>query len=318
MLARPRSGPARLLVASALVSLLVGCAAEAGPSADTDVPAAPTGSDASSDATGPGGPDELDVYVAMGDSYTAAPLFPLDDALVIDDCLRSETNYPTLVADELSIEVDDVSCSGASTTSIFAPQVFTSTTQPPQIEALTPETDLVTVGIGANDFTFFSQMIFDCLEVAERDVQGSPCRDANTNAAGRDDLRRNLVKIRANVRKVVAAIAEKAPDARILLVGYPQIIPSEGTCRPRLPLAVGDYAYTLDLNLRLATAVRTGGTAAGAEYVDLVDASQGHDICADEPWIAGIRGKDNRAAGLHPYPAEQEAVAELVLETLAL
>ncbi|MCW2614340.1 MAG: family lipase [Frankiales bacterium] len=258
----------------------------------------------------------LDVYVAMGDSYTAAPQFPLDDALVIDDCLRSDTNYPTLVADDLGIEVNDVSCSGASTVSIFSGQKFTSKTQPPQIEALSPDADLVTVGIGANDFTFFSDMIFDCLAVAQRDLQGSPCRASNADAAGRDRLRRNLVKIRDNVRGVVEAISERAPDARILLVGYPQIIPSEGTCRPRLPLAVGDYAYTLDLNLRLAEAVRTGGVSAGAEYVDMVAASQGHDICSDQPWIAGIRGKDNKAAGLHPYPAEQEAVADLVLEML--
>ena len=51
--------------------------------------------------------------------------------------------------------------------------------------------------------------------------------------------------------------------------------------------------------------------AAGAEFVDLVEASQGHDICSDEPWVAGIRGAPKRAMGLHPYPAEQRAVADL-------
>ncbi len=310
---RRRRPPARLCLASALaVAVLAGCTAEADPGALPDAPVqSATGSTSST-----GDDPAIDVYVAMGDSYTAAPLFPLDDALVIDDCLRSESNYPTLVADELGIAVDDVSCSGASTTSIFSEQKFTTKTQPPQIDALSPDADLVTVGIGANDFTFFSDMIFDCLAVADRDVQGDPCRQSNTDAAGRDRLRRNLVKIRSNVKGVVEAIAERAPDARILLVGYPQIIPSEGTCRPRLPLAVGDYAYTRDLNLRLARAVRNGGVSAGAEYVDLVSASQGHDICAEEPWVAGIRGKDNRAAGLHPYPAEQEAVADLVLAML--
>jgi lysophospholipase L1-like esterase len=299
------------------LATLAGCAAEADPgvSGDASSGVAPVPADLSP-AVAPTVDDPLDVYVAMGDSYTAAPLFPLDDALVIDDCLRSDSNYPTLVADELGITVDDVSCSGASTTSIFSDQKFTTKTQPPQIDALSPDTDLVTVGIGANDFTFFSDMIFDCLAVADRDVQGDPCRQSNTNAAGRDRLRRNLVKIRANVQNVVEAISERAPGARVLLVGYPQIIPDEGTCRPRLPLAVGDYAYTRDLNLRLARAVRNGGVSAGAEYVDLVTASQGHDICADQPWVAGIRGKDNRAAGLHPYPSEQEAVAALVLGML--
>jgi lysophospholipase L1-like esterase len=307
------------LAAVALTAALLGCAADAEPGTqpsgeETTVSssdAVPTGSDGPSGAAA-----EIDEYVAMGDSYTAAPLFPLEDDLVIDDCLRSESNYPTLVADSLDIDVVDVSCSGASTTSILSPQRFTTKSQPAQIDALEADADLVTIGIGANDFTFFSQMIFDCLSVADRDVQGAPCREANTNARGRDDLHRNLSKIRTNVERVVGAIAERAPEARIVLIGYPQIIPSEGTCRARLPLAIGDYAYTRDLNLRLAEAVRKGGTAAGAEYVDLVAASQGHDICAEEPWVAGIRGKDNRAAGLHPYPAEQEAVADLLLALL--
>jgi lysophospholipase L1-like esterase len=259
---------------------------------------------------------ELDVYVAMGDSYTAAPLFPLKDDRIIDDCLRSEKNYPTLVADHLGITVHDVSCSGASTVNIFNEQRFTSKTEPAQIEALPADADLITLGIGANDFTFFSEMIFDCLAVADTDMDGSPCRDSNTDAEGRDRLRRNASKIRKNVGRVVRAISQQAPDARIVLIGYPQIIPDKGTCPSRLPLATGDYAYTRDLNLRLAQAVRDGGVAAGAEYVDMVAASQGHDICSDEPWIAGIRGKDNKAAGLHPYPAEQEAVAGLVIGRL--
>jgi lysophospholipase L1-like esterase len=303
-------------VASVLVvGVLAGCAATGDPSTLPGSPASPTTTDSAVSGT-PTATPALDVYVAMGDSYTAAPLFPLVDDQVIDDCLRSTDNYPTIVADDLGIKVIDVSCSGASTVSIFGEQKFTTKAQPPQIDALSPATDLVTLGIGANDFTFFSDMIFDCLSIAPRDVQGTPCRDSNRTAEGRDRLRHHLHKIRNNVRDVVTAISERAPDARILLVGYPQIIPTAGTCRARLPLAIGDYAYTLDLNLSLAKAVRNGGVSAGAEYVDLVTASQGHDICSDKPWVAGIRGKDNKAAGLHPYPLEQEAVAGLVLDHL--
>lgn len=302
--------------ASAVVlAATTGCVAEAGPGAD-ETPDPTPSSSAGSEPGGPSTDDDAMVYVAMGDSYTAAPLDPLDDATIIDDCLRSAENYPTLVAAELGIEVTDVSCSGASTVSIFGPQKFTTMTQPPQIDAITPDADLVTIGIGANDFTFFTKMVFDCLDVADTDVEGAPCREKNVNARGNDKLQRNLVKIRGNVERVVSAVAERAPDARVLLIGYPQIIPSEGTCRPRLPLAVGDYAYVLDLNLQLSEAVKEGGTAAGAEFVDMVAASQGHDICSDQPWVAGIRGKDNFAAGLHPYPAEQKAVADLVLAEL--
>ncbi len=254
------------------------------------------------------------VYVAMGDSYTAAPLFPLAEQEQINGCLRSDQNYPALVASELDVPLIDVSCSGASTVSMFSTQRFIDNERPPQLDSLAEDTDLVTLGIGANDFRYFSKMIFTCLKVAERDPEGSPCRDKNLTPQGRDRIEENLGEIRRNVARVVRAIARKAPNAQVLLIGYPQLLPDEGTCRAKLPLAVGDYEYTRTLNLRLANAVRRGGVKAGAEFVDLVEASQGHDICSEEPWIAGIRGASNRAMGLHPYPAEQRAVADLVIE----
>ena len=260
----------------------------------------------------PDGEDEF-VYVAMGDSYTAAPLFPLAEQEQINGCLRSDQNYPALVASQLDVPLIDVSCSGASTTSMFAAQRFIDNERPPQLDSLTSDTDLVTLGIGANDFRYFSKMIFTCLKVAKRDPEGSPCRDKNLTPKGRDRIERHLGEIRRNVSRVVRAIGRKAPNAQILLVGYPQLLPAEGTCRNKLPLAVGDYAYTRDLNLRLSNAVRKGGVKAGAEFVDLVEASQGHDICSKEPWVAGIRGAPKRAMGLHPYPAEQQAVAELLV-----
>ncbi len=253
------------------------------------------------------------VYVAMGDSYTAAPLFPLAESEQINGCLRSDQNYPALVASQIDAELIDVSCSGASTTSMFSKQKFVDNERPPQLDSLAPETDLVTLGIGANDFRYFSKMIFTCLKVAKRDPEGSPCREKNLTPQGRDRIEKNLGEIRRNVERVVHAIADRAPNAQILLVGYPQLLPEEGTCRAKLPLAVGDYEYTRNLNLRLANAVRKGGVKAGAEFVDLVEASQGHDICSDEPWVAGIRGAPKRAMGLHPYPAEQRAVADLVV-----
>lgn len=268
------------------------------------------------DAPGTQGSQGSSTYVAMGDSYTAAPLYPLREDRQIRSCLRSEQNYPTLVADALGIDVVDVSCSGASTDDMFAPQRFGGESRPPQLDALTEETELVTLGIGANDFSYFSRMIFECLDLAEKNPRGSPCQNRNTTPSGRDRLERNLREIRSRVAEVVRAISERAPEARVLLVGYPQLLPEEGMCRARLPLAVGDYDYVRNLNLRLSRAVRTGGVRAGAEHVDLVAASNGHDICSDQPWVAGVQGDPSRAMGLHPFPAEQRAVARLILEML--
>ena len=309
-------GPTRLTAARAVAGALVAAFALSACQVPGESVPGPGPAVRQVDSTTAPEPQDEFVYVAMGDSYTAAPLFPLAEQEQINGCLRSDANYPALVADQLDVAFTDVSCSGASTTSMFAVQRFVDNERPPQLDSLQAETDLVTLGIGANDFRYFSKMIFTCLRVAKRDPQGAPCREKNLTPQGRDRIEKNLGQIRANVARVVREIARRAPEARILLIGYPQLLPAEGTCRAKLPLAVGDYEYTRDLNLRLANAVRRGGVSAGAEFVDLVEASQGHDICSDEPWVAGIRGAPQRAMGLHPYPEEQRAVADLVVGLL--
>ena len=259
---------------------------------------------------------EPDRYVALGDSYTAAPLKPMPER--VNGCMRSKHNYPRLVADGLeNTELVDVSCSGASTVSMFSTQGFDDgdDKRPPQLEAVTSDTDLVTVSIGANDFRLFNSMIFECLDVGKADPDGAPCRELNTRGT-RDRLERTIQRIAPRVSRVIEDIRERAPEARVLFVGYPKLLPASGGCPRRLPLAIGDYDYARQINERLAVAVRDAGTSAGAEYVNLYHASNGHDICSDEPWIAGIRGDQFRAMGLHPYPAEQRAVAELILAKL--
>ena len=63
-----------------------------------------------------------DNYVALGDSYTAGPLItPQDPA--IPGCIRSDANYPNLVAPDLGLPAfRDVSCSGAQTRDMFTSQ----------------------------------------------------------------------------------------------------------------------------------------------------------------------------------------------------
>ncbi len=259
---------------------------------------------------------EQDRYVAMGDSYTAAPHRPMPER--VKGCMRSRDNYPRMLADQLeNTELVDVSCSGASTDSMYSAQWFadSETVRPPQLDALTADTDLVTVSIGANDFRLFTRMIFKCLEVAETAPDGEPCRERNAQGK-RDRLERTIDMIEPRVRNVVEDVVERAPEAHVLVIGYPQLLPDSGTCTRRLPMAKGDYDYARRINKRLSVAVRDGGRAGGAEYVNLYGASKGHDICSDEPWVAGIRGDQWRAMGLHPYPAEQRAVAALILKQI--
>ncbi|MDH3039159.1 GDSL-type esterase/lipase family protein [Streptomyces sp. TRM75561] len=86
-------------------------------------------------------------YVALGDSYVSAPGVPdeIDAA-----CARSSGNYPHLLAGKIKAQLTDVSCAGATTADLAAPQG----TAPAQFTALNRKTDLVTVTIGGNDIGF--------------------------------------------------------------------------------------------------------------------------------------------------------------------
>jgi hypothetical protein len=118
------------------------------------------------------------------------------------------------------------------------------------------------------------------------------------------------------VADVVRGVRKRSPGARIIVVGYPQIVPESGTC-DLLPLAAGDYALAREVNEGLADAVRHGAADANADYVDLWEPSAGHDICAAEPWINGRVTTVNVALAYHPLAVEQQAVAELVLSRIS-
>lgn len=252
--------------------------------------------------------------MALGDSYTAAPLVPETDTS--NGCLRSTNNYPSLVAAAIAgTTLVDVSCSNADSASLVGVQQTGDEPQPPQFDALTPATDLVTVGIGGNDFDVFGTLVGVCSQLRDSDPTGAPC-EAELSSGGSDRLTRALPQIRSHVTAIVKGIRNRAPQARILVLGYPQILPATGTCPDLMPLATGDYAYARRIIVGLVDAIRQGTEAAHGEYVDLFPATAGHDICADDPWINGQRTDTSRALAFHPFAAEQEKAAELVLATL--
>ncbi len=249
-------------------------------------------------------------YVALGDSYTAAPGVPDTDSA--DGCLRSSNNYPALVAAAMpGTTLVDVSCVGADSTSMIGVQETGREAKPAQFDALSEQTDLVTVGIGGNDNDLFGTLVGVCSQLRESDPTGNPCEQRLTSDGG-NKLTRDLRTIRSRVKAVVTGIQDRAPNARVIVVGYPQILPPSGTCPELLPLATGDYPFGREINEGLGDAVKRGAKAAGAEYIDMFRASAGHDICSDDPWVNGIV-TNSQALAFHPFAAEQQAVADRVL-----
>ncbi len=258
---------------------------------------------------------EFHHYVALGDSYTSGPFVPAQrlDPL---GCGRSTANYPSVVSAALHVgRFTDVSCAGADTGSMTRPQkVPFGGTNAPQLDALRLDTDLVTLGIGGNDFDVFGSLVSTCPGLRASDPTGNPCEEHFDGA-----LASAIDTIGPRVEAVLAAIHERSPRARVLVVGYPRIAPEQGYCPDVLPFADGDYAWLNSvedaLNRTLADAADADGKA---EFVDTFGPSGGHDACA-RGGSAWINGKDQNifvAAAYHPLKAGMAGVAAVVLRSL--
>lgn len=236
-------------------------------------------------------------YVALGDSYTAAP-----QAVGVGTragCGRSEENYPALVAERLGdLDLADRSCSGASTEDL-------------DLDVLDDGTELVTVGIGANDGHIFSILVTGCAALAAKDPAGAPCV-AELEQTGEDLMARADAAADA-VAETLDQVSERAPDAEVLLVGYPVIFPATGSCPDRLPLAAGDTAYAARVMRHLNEELEAAASRKGVTFLDVQAATEGHDICAEDPWIQGVGHELDAPMQFHPTAEEQQVVADLVV-----
>ncbi|MFN8193531.1 MAG: SGNH/GDSL hydrolase family protein [Nocardioidaceae bacterium] len=234
---------------------------------------------------------ELD-YVALGDSFTAGPLLaPYADSA--GGCLRSAANYPSLLADELgATSFEDASCSGATTADVLRTQ----------LRAVGPGTDLVTVGIGGNDGRLFGSLVSGTF------VPGAP-----------GELARFLRLARAvegHVGRVLAAIHRRSPDARVLVVGYPQLLPDRGSCRA-VPFPAAAYGPLNRVGAALNGSLRRAAESGGATYVDVATASRGHDICAGRrAWVNGSQSVFGQALAFHPFASGMAGVAAVIRRVL--
>ncbi|TNC24375.1 SGNH/GDSL hydrolase family protein [Amycolatopsis alkalitolerans] len=255
-------------------------------------------------------------YVALGDSYTAGPLIPLQRLDPVG-CFRSTSNYPAQLALRLLPKsYVDVSCSGADTTDMTSAQAVPLGSNPPQLDALRHNTDLVTIGIGGNDYGVFGTLTGTCPGLRDSDPTGNPCQRHFT-VDGVDVIKQQLTRTQANITAVLAEIHERAPKAKVLAIGYPRIAPPTGTCPDILPFADGDYAWLNSVEEALNGAIAGAAAADGdTSYVDTFTPSLGHDACAGHD--AWINGKDVKltAAPYHPNLAGETGLARIVYAEL--
>lgn len=236
-------------------------------------------------------------YVALGDSYTAGPLIP-NQSLDPLGCLRSDHNYPHVIAPYLPVSsFTDASCSGATTGDMTSSQGVTPGPNPPQFDALSAGTRVVTLGIGGNDIGF-SDIIKSCATLWP---YGSPCLSKYV-VNGVDTLAQTIDATAPKVAAVLTGIRARSPHAKVFVVGYPDILPTTGSgCWPSLPLAYRDVPYLRQTEMELDAMLSSTAAANGAVYVDTYTPSIGHDACQSEStrWVEPIV-PGSAAAPVHP------------------
>ncbi|MGY1719199.1 SGNH/GDSL hydrolase family protein [Blastococcus sp. SYSU DS0552] len=252
-------------------------------------------------------------YVALGDSYSAASGVLPPDLTAPPQCLRSTRNYPHVIAGAIGARLTDVTCGGADTGDFFAGQYPGVA---PQLEALSRNTQLVTMTIGGNDSGVFINSIIACSTAGLSTLgKGSPCKDRYGSSFA-DTVRTTTFPA---LVETLRAVRQAAPGARVAILGYPWIVPASGSCFDRMTLAEGDIPYLRELQATLNDAVKRAASMSGVTYVDLSRVSDGHDAC--QPigvrWVEPVLQGTN-AVIVHPNARGEAAMAARTMEVLRL
>ncbi|MCD0443257.1 SGNH/GDSL hydrolase family protein [Glycomyces sp. A-F 0318] len=203
-------------------------------------------------------------YVALGDSYSsgtgAGEYFDRD-------CLRSNLAYPKLLAAATGAELTFAACSGATTADLLAQQ----------LEPLDAETDLVTVTIGGNDIGW-AEAVKACI---------TPLTDCT------DDIEAAEERVRTELPGLLdgayGAITDRAPAARVYVLGYPRLFNETDDCDALGQVTVAEQQRMNQAADLLAETVAAAAAAHGLTYVDVREAFAGHAVCDEVPYVHGLR-----------------------------
>ncbi|AXX31176.1 SGNH/GDSL hydrolase family protein [Actinosynnema pretiosum subsp. pretiosum] len=278
-------------------------------------------------------------WVALGDSYTAGVIQAAGDLAepTPDGCARTTDSYPEQIRRHLGplVELRNASCGAATIANVHREQQEVVLGRPmppdgldpdgpfapapPQIQALSQDTDLVTVGAGGNTLGF-AEILFRCVELGKRSwVWSSPCA-AEFDA----DLDDRLAAVRADYDEMLDAIHAASPNAEVLTVGYPRVLPDSGwSCFFNNLLQFGsitpgDLTWARTQVLEPLNEVLRQVTAEHDDtFIDPYAVGTGHSVCdgtGTQNWVDGILSTviPPTFALVHPNARGHAATAALI------
>ena len=226
-------------------------------------------------------------YVALGDSF-AAGMGAGDDH---GGCARSaESSYAAVFAANTGVRLlHNAACSGATTDDLVNKQLW----------ALNGDVDLVSVSIGGNDLGV-AALAAAC--------SAGPTADCKSDFTAAVDT---IGLLTDRLSATYQAIAEAAPNARIVVTGYPLLFELPATSNPEFATtaAVNTATAALDADAESAV-VRQQDRGVQIWYVPV--SFTNHGVGSAKPWV-NLKGP----AAYHPTAAGYREYARAFETALA-
>ena len=239
-------------------------------------------------------------YVALGDSYASGT----GTRSYINDgssCQRSTSAYPALIAAAKGYQLNFRACSGAKVADVTSGQ----------LSALSSSTSRVTISVGGND-AGFTDVLTECALPA----WASDCAGAVNTA--RSYITNTLP---ASLGSLYASIRSKAPNAKVVVVGYPRIFNGED-CNALTWFSPDDESR-LNATADLINSTTSAAAAAkGFTFANPVSPFVGHAVCDSPEWLNGLSNpisesyhpnKAGHASGLTPLVSSKVAASAIAV-----
>ncbi len=258
--------------------------------------------------------------VALGDSYASGFGLPPFEAGTSEtegnNCQRSTTSYPEILAEAGGFDLESRACQGARTIDLY--EEFDARGEEPQLEALRPDTGVVVLTIGGND-TDWADVLSACVVES---FLGPACNEnveANTQFESVFDRLAGDADEPAEVKpydEILDDIRKRAPFAEIVVVSYPPLFAEGGVGTSDLDRCSGvlkaDQQWINEQLGQASVLLVEAAEEFDAVVVDLVDEFDGHGLCEQDPWFMDLSGD----GPLHPNANGHEAIADAVQQQL--
>ena len=221
-------------------------------------------------------------YVALGDSYSSG-VGAGNYTSSSGSCDRSTNAYSQLWTNaNAPASYTSVACSGATTADVLSGQ----------IASVTSSTTLVSITIGGNDVGFSSVM-----ETCVLDSTSSCVSAVNTAESEAES------QLPAKLDAVYAAIKAHAPNARVVVLDYPELydLSKSSSC---IGLSTTDRTDLNQASDIIDGVIATEAAKYGDVFGDVRSAFSGHEICDSSSWLHSVNILDI-SESYHPTASGQ-------------